>query len=87
MSKQEEAGAARWARTLDPMGQGGGRVGPSSQEVHQRGVGAWGFKAGTLLLVPFICCLALKTCHGVCNGNTSVIARIIWIIDLRQWNC
>lgn len=40
-----------------------------------------------VLLLQFICCLALKICHRVCNGNTSVIACIIWIIDLQQWNC
>lgn len=55
-----------------------------------RRVGVQGFKSSTLILVPllqFICCLALKICHRVCNRNTSVIARIIWIIDLQQWNC
>lgn len=49
-----------------------------------------GFKSGALLLVPLlqlICCLALKIFPRVCNGNTSVIAHIIWIIDLQQWNC
>lgn len=76
-----------WAWTLDQMSRGEGElVSPANTSR----VGVQGFKSSTLILVPlleFICCLALKICHRVCNRNTSVIAGIIWIIDLQQWNC